>query len=67
MIKHKTMDKIPLQANFYPLPSMAYIEDDNYRFSILSGQSLGMASLNVGKLFYVFLILLGAVVVVIVW
>lgn len=50
MIKHKTMDKIPLQANFYPLPSMAYIEDDYYRFSILSGQSLGMASLNVGQL-----------------
>ncbi|XP_076081829.1 alpha-mannosidase 2x-like [Mytilus galloprovincialis] len=50
MIKHKKLDKIPLQANFYPMPSMAFIEDDSYRFSVLSGQSLGMASLEVGQI-----------------
>ena len=25
MIKRKRMEKIPLQANYYPIPSMAYI------------------------------------------
>lgn len=48
MIKHKTLDKLPIQANFYPMSTMAFIEDDHYRFSVLSGQSLGMAALDVG-------------------
>ncbi|OWF39114.1 Alpha-mannosidase 2x [Mizuhopecten yessoensis] len=43
MLKHKTYDKLPLQANVYPMPAMAYIEDDRTRFSVLSAQSLGVA------------------------
>ncbi len=27
MIKRKRLEKIPLQANYYPMPSMAYIQD----------------------------------------
>lgn len=43
MLKHKTYDKLPLQANVYPMPAMAYIEDEMTRFSVLSAQSLGVA------------------------
>ncbi|XP_060083773.1 alpha-mannosidase 2x-like [Ylistrum balloti] len=43
MLKHKTFDKLPLQANVYPMPAMAYIEDETTRFSVLSAQSLGVA------------------------
>jgi alpha-mannosidase II len=26
MIKRKRLDKLPIQANYYPIPSMAYIQ-----------------------------------------
>lgn len=29
MIKRKRMAKIPLQANYYPVPTMQYIQDTN--------------------------------------
>ena len=29
VIKRKRRAKLPLQANYYPVPSMAYIEDDS--------------------------------------
>ena len=48
MQKHKTYDKLPLQANVYPMPTQAFIEDSKNRFSILSAQSLGFSNLKPG-------------------
>ncbi|ESO95060.1 hypothetical protein LOTGIDRAFT_188902 [Lottia gigantea] len=48
MSRRKTYDKLPLQANVYPMPAMMYIEDDKTRFTIISAQSLGCSSLKTG-------------------
>lgn len=50
IIKRKTLNKLPLQGNFYPMPSAVYIEDKNARLTVLSGQPLGVASLNEGQI-----------------
>ncbi|KAG1662157.1 Alpha-mannosidase 2 [Nymphon striatum] len=50
IVKRTRMNKIPLQGNVYPMPSAAYIEDQSIRFTVLSGQSLGVASMNTGWL-----------------
>ena len=35
MIRRKRMlEKLPLQANYYPIPSMAYIQDTTSRYSL---------------------------------
>ncbi|UJR31177.1 hypothetical protein I4U23_018684 [Adineta vaga] len=47
-IRRKTYSKIPLQGNVYPMPAMAYIEDDHMRFSVIAGQPSGVASLKSG-------------------
>ncbi|CAF1114091.1 unnamed protein product [Adineta ricciae] len=48
MIRRKTYEKLPLQGNVYPMPTMAYIEDDSMRFTVLAGQPSGVACLKPG-------------------
>ncbi|KAK4272059.1 hypothetical protein QN277_020659 [Acacia crassicarpa] len=51
MMRRETYDKIPLQGNYYPMPSLAFIQGSNgQRFSVHSRQSLGVASLKDGHL-----------------
>lgn len=42
--------KLPLQANFYPMPSTAYIQDSQYRLTLHTAQALGVTSLASGQL-----------------
>ncbi|MBN3283686.1 MA2A1 mannosidase, partial [Polyodon spathula] len=46
----RTLSRLPLQANFYPMTTMTYIQDENVRMTLHSAQSLGTASLNPGQL-----------------
>lgn len=50
MIRRKRFPKLPLQANYYPLPTATYIEDADLRMTVLSKQPLGSASLASGEL-----------------
>ncbi|XP_031491829.1 alpha-mannosidase 2-like [Nymphaea colorata] len=51
MSRRETYDKIPLQGNYYPMPSLAFLQNsEGHRFSIHSRQSLGVASLRNGWL-----------------
>jgi len=50
MIRRKRYSKLPLQANWYPLPSMGYIEDSVSRLSLVTGQPLGATSAATGQL-----------------
>lgn len=49
IIKRKRFDKLPLQANYYPVPSAMFIQDDNMRLTVLSAQPLGGSSLKAGE------------------
>ncbi|KAG9352329.1 hypothetical protein JZ751_020742 [Albula glossodonta] len=44
------LKKLPLQANFYPMPTMAYIQDSQYRLTLHTAQALGVSSLDSGQL-----------------
>lgn len=50
VIKRQRFDKLPLQANYYPVPSAMFIEDANMRLTLLTGQPLGGSSLASGEL-----------------
>ncbi|XP_059645198.1 alpha-mannosidase 2 [Cornus florida] len=51
MSRRETYDKIPLQGNYYPMPSLAFFQGSNgRRFSVHTRQSLGVASLKNGWL-----------------
>ncbi|TRY68325.1 hypothetical protein TCAL_04678 [Tigriopus californicus] len=50
MMRRQRMDKIPLQANFYPVASMAYIEDETSRMTLISAQPLGGSSMAPGQI-----------------
>lgn len=48
-IKRKHFDKLPIQANYYPIPSGIYIEDESTRLTLLTAQPLGGSSLTSGQ------------------
>ncbi|TYI63587.1 hypothetical protein E1A91_D09G028900v1 [Gossypium mustelinum] len=51
MSRRETYHKIPLQGNYYPMPSLAFMQGSNgHRFSVHSRQSLGAASCKQGWL-----------------
>lgn len=43
------LKKLPLQANFYPMPVMAYIQDAHKRLTLHTAQALGVSSLKDGE------------------
>ncbi|XP_032521675.1 alpha-mannosidase 2 isoform X2 [Danaus plexippus] len=50
MIRRRYFDKLPLQANFYPLPAAAYIEDAATRLTVVTSTPLGTAALQPGQI-----------------
>ena len=50
IVKRKRYTKLPLQANYYPIPSMSYIQDDTSRLTLISRTPLGGSSLKPGQL-----------------
>lgn len=50
IIRRKRFFKIPMQANYYPIPTMAFIQDEAFRFTIVTAQPLGVASLKEGQI-----------------
>uniref|UniRef100_A0A0K0E7B1 Alpha-mannosidase n=1 Tax=Strongyloides stercoralis TaxID=6248 RepID=A0A0K0E7B1_STRER len=49
IIKRKRLDKLPIQGNFYPMPSTVFIQDNNKRLTVLSNQPLGCSSQEEGS------------------
>ena len=54
LVRRKTVSKLPLQGNFYPMPTMALVQDANHRLSLLGAQSQGVASLKQGLYIHLF-------------
>ncbi|XP_040014049.1 alpha-mannosidase 2 [Xiphias gladius] len=50
MQQRRTLAKLPLQANFYPMSSSSFLQDSASRVSLLSAQSQAVASLRPGEL-----------------
>ncbi|XP_076980368.1 alpha-mannosidase 2x isoform X3 [Tamandua tetradactyla] len=50
MQPRRYLQKLPLQANFYPMPAMAYVQDEQHRLTLLTAQALGVSSLGEGQL-----------------
>nr|XP_026489734.1 alpha-mannosidase 2 [Vanessa tameamea] len=50
MIKRRYFEKLPLQANFYPLPAAAFLQDGGARLTLLTSTPLGAAALRSGQL-----------------
>lgn len=49
LVKRKKLKKLPLQGNYYPVPSQIFIEDEHMRLMLLAGQPLGGSSLESGQ------------------
>lgn len=49
MQPRRYLKKLPLQANFYPMPVMAYIQDAQSRLTLHTAQALGVSSLHDGE------------------
>uniref|UniRef100_A0A0M3HYE4 Alpha-mannosidase n=1 Tax=Ascaris lumbricoides TaxID=6252 RepID=A0A0M3HYE4_ASCLU len=50
LMQKRYNDARPLEANIYPMPSAAMIEDERLRLTLLSGQPTGVTSSTVGNL-----------------
>lgn len=50
IIRRKRFVKLPLQANYYPLPTMTFIQDQAFRFTVVTAQPLGVGSLKEGQI-----------------
>lgn len=50
MIRRKYLEKLPLQANYYPIPTAIYIENNLLRLTVVSAQPLGGSSLSLGQI-----------------
>lgn len=50
MIKRQRFSKLPVQANYYPMASSAYIQDTRARLTIATAQPLGVTSMASGQL-----------------
>ncbi|CAG9818669.1 unnamed protein product [Phaedon cochleariae] len=50
IMRRKCFKKLPLQANYYPMPATAYIEDKNMRLTVTSSSPLGCSSLSAGQI-----------------
>uniref|UniRef100_A0A3P9HFT2 Glycosyl hydrolase family 38 C-terminal domain-containing protein n=1 Tax=Oryzias latipes TaxID=8090 RepID=A0A3P9HFT2_ORYLA len=48
--QRRTLKKLPLQANFYPMSSSSFLQDSLSRLTLLSAQSQAVASLQSGEL-----------------
>lgn len=49
VLPRRYLKKLPLQANFYPMPVMAYIQDAQNRLTLHTAQALGVSSLHDGE------------------
>ncbi|XP_045453020.1 alpha-mannosidase 2 [Melitaea cinxia] len=50
MIKRRYFEKLPLQANFYPLSAAAFLQDESTRLTVLTSTPLGVAALRPGQI-----------------
>ena len=50
MKRKRRLDKLPIGANYFPIPSMAYIQDEKSRLTLVTKQPLGGSSLKSGQL-----------------
>lgn len=50
IVKRQFFSKLPLQANYYPIPRSIYVEDDDVRLTLVSAQPLDGGSLSEGEI-----------------